>query len=163
MPEKATASSWKTKPMPDAQKELRLSGVYSAEEYEKISYGYLPKSQEDKWFIYLEGDWLNFHRSWTGTCVFQLQIIPEDDDYQAVKVIVNRDPAQYRNTNDRQDVQMIAYLIDHLLLDRFAAFPTPRNMSEADQQRHRRHVMGKQAADDIIRLQMKKNGGQQRP
>jgi hypothetical protein len=163
MPEKATASSWKTKPMPDAQKELRLSGVYSAEEYEKISYGYLPKSQEDKWFIYLEGDWLNFHRSWTGTCVFKLEIVLNNCKYHATKAIVNRDPEQYRNTNDQQDVALIAYLIDSLLLGRFATLPTPKHMSEEDKQKHQQHVMGKKGTDGIIKLQVKKNGGQKRP
>jgi len=28
---------------------------------------------EDKWFIFLEDDWLYLHRSWTGTCVYKVQ------------------------------------------------------------------------------------------
>ncbi len=150
MPKKATASSQKTKPMPDAHKELPLSGTYSAEEYEKISYGFLPKDMDNKWFIYLEGDWLYFHRSWTGNCVFQLQLVLKEDYYQAVKAIANRDPEQYRSKSDQQDVQIIAYLIDHLLLGRFATLPTPQHMSEEDKQRHQQHVMGTKGADSIM-------------
>jgi len=163
MKQKANASSWKTKAMPTTQKELPLSGVYSAEEYDKISYGFLPKSQDDKWFIYLENDWLSIHRSATGTCVFQLHIIPEGDQYLAVKALVNRDPSQYRSKSDQQDVELIAYLVDNLLLDRFATLPTPKNMSEEDKQRHEQHVMGKKNTGGMIRLQVKQNGGQKRP
>lgn len=163
MTEKATAASWQTKSMPVMQKELPLSGIYSAEEYEKISYGLLPKSRDDKWFIYLESGWLFIYRSATGTCVFQLQIIPEGDHYLAVKAIVNRDPSQYRSKSDQQDVELIAYLIDNLLLARFATLPMPKNMSEEDKQRHEQHVMGKKNTGGMIRLQVKQNGGQKRP
>ena len=149
--------------MPAAQKELSLSGVYTDEEYEQISSGFLPQSQQDKWFIYFEDEWLYFHRSWTGTCVFQLQIVLGNCKYHATKAIVNRDPEQYRNTNDQQDVQMIAYLIDQLLLGRFATLPTPKNMSEEDKQRRQKHVMGTKGADGIIRLEVKQNGGGKRP
>lgn len=163
MPKKATASSWNIKPMPAAQKELPLSGVYTEEEFEKMSYGFLPKDQQDKWFIYLEGEWLYFHRSWTGTCVFKLEMVLNNCKYHATKAIVNRDPEQYRNTNDQQDVQLISFLIDKLLLGRFASLPTPKNMSEEDKQRHQQHVMGKKGLDGIIKLQVKQNGGQKRP
>ena len=158
MPQKAAASSWKTKPMPAAHKELPLSGTYSTEEYEKMSYGFLPKGQDDRWFIYMEGNWLYFHRSWTGTCVFQMQFVPKGDHYQAVKAIANRDSEQYRSTNDQQDVKLLSFLVDNLLLGQFATLPMPKKMSTADQQRHQQHVMGKQR-DDTIRLDMKKNGG----
>lgn len=31
------------------------------------------RSNQDRWFIYLEGDVLNLHRSWTGTCTDQVE------------------------------------------------------------------------------------------
>ncbi|MBE2224119.1 MAG: hypothetical protein IAF02_21445 [Anaerolineae bacterium] len=161
MPEKATASSWNIKPMPEAHKELPLSGVYTEEEFEKMSYGFLPQDQQDKWFIYLEDDWLFFHRSWTGTCVFKLEIVLNNCKYHAIKAIVNRDPEQYRNTDDRQDVELISYLIDTLLLGRFATLPSPQNMSEEDTQKHQQHVMGKKDTDGIIKLPVKQNESKQ--
>ena len=161
MPEKATASSWNIKPMPKAHKELPLSGVYTEEEFEKISYGFLPQDQQDKWFIYLEGDWLNFHRSWTGACIFKLEIVLNNCKYHATKAVVNRDPEQYRSTNDEQDVKLIAFLIDQLLLNRFAILPTPKNMAEADKQKHQQHVMGTKESDGVFPLPMKQNGSKQ--
>ena len=162
MPKKTTASSWNIKPMPEDQKELPLSGVYTEEEFEKISYGFLPQDQQDKWFIYLEGEWLNFHRSWTGACIFKLEIVLNNCKYHAIKAVVNRDPEQYRSTNDEQDVKLIAFLIDQLLLNRFAVLPTPQNMSDDDKQKHQQHVMGEKGTDGIIKLQVKQNGGQKR-
>jgi hypothetical protein len=148
MPEKTTASSWNIKPMPEAYKELPLSGVYTEDEFEKISYGFLPQDQQDKWFIYLDGEWLNFHRSWTGACIFKLEIVLNNCKYHATKAIVNRDPEQYRSTNDQQDVKLISFLIDNVLLKRFAPLPIPKNMSEEDKQRHQQHVMGKKGMEN---------------
>lgn len=155
--QRATADSWKTKPMPAASKELPVDGSFSREEYVRLSQGFIPQSQEDRWFIYLEDDWLYFHRSWTGTCVFQLQIVPADDHYQAVKAIANRDPEQYRNEDDAYDVQLMSYLVDHLLLGRFAPFPQLQNISEEDKARHQQHVMGT-GSDSTLNLQVQ-NGG----
>jgi len=141
--ERATAVSWKIKPMPAAHKELALEGSYSAEEYAQISLGFIPQEQQDKWFIYLEGEWLHFHRSWTGSCIFQLHLAPEDDYYRADKAIVNRDPAQYRSSDDEQDARLISHLVDDLLLGRFSVFPSPDNLSAEDQQRYQKDMMGK--------------------
>lgn len=141
--QRATAVSWQTRPMPAAHKELPLDGAYSAKEYAQISLGFIPQSQEDKWFVYLADEWLYFHRSWTGSCIFQLHIAPVDDYYAADKAIVNRDPAQYRSADDEQDVRLISHLVDELLLGRFSVFPAPGNLSAADQQRHEELVMGK--------------------
>jgi hypothetical protein len=160
--QRATADSWQTRPMPEARKELAIDGTFSRQEYEQITHGYIPQEQQDRWFIYFEAGWLYFHRSRTGTCVYHPQIAPIDDHYQAVKAIVNRDPGQYRNTDDEYDVALMSYLIDHLLLGRFAPFPTPRNLSERDKDRHRRHVIGQDEDNSPIKLRLSNNGRQTR-
>ena len=155
--QRATAVSWKIKPMPAAHKELALTGGYSAEEYDRIRWGFIPQEQQDKWFIYLEGDWLHFHRSWTGSCIFQLQFLPVDGHYEAAKAIVNRDPAQYRTTDDEQDARLIAHLIDDLLLGRFSVLPLPDHLSPEDQQRYQKDMMGKSGLGGL-RLDVRGNG-----
>src|SRR5690606_34385001 len=77
--QRATAVSWPNKPMPNGRKELLLDGRYTREEFVTISQGLVPQSPADKWFIYLEGQWLYFHRSASGSCIFQLQIAPADE------------------------------------------------------------------------------------
>jgi hypothetical protein len=139
---RATAESWRNRPLPSQYKELLLSGTYSRAEYVRLSMGYIPQGPDDKWFIYLEDEWLYFHRAGTGTCIFQLQILANGGQYQAVKALVNRDKQQYRNEEDEYDVQLISFLVDRLLLGRFAPFPHPKNLAKADHTRHKQHVIG---------------------
>lgn len=140
--------------MPEAHKELALEGNFSRQEYTTISQGVIPQEQTDKWFIYLDGEWLHFHRSQTGTCIYKLQILPFEDRYYAPKAIVNRDSAQYRMDDDEYDVAMISYLIDRLLLGRFVPLPTPKGLREQDQARYKKDVIGKESDDGSINLGM---------
>ncbi len=148
----ATAVSWPIKPMPTAQKELPLDGMFSEEEFAKIQVGLIPKRPLDKWFIYLEREWLHFHRSSSGTSIFRLRIVPFEDRYHANLAIVNREPSQYRNKDDKYDVALIGYLIDHLLLGRFAPMPTPKGLRQQDQARYKQDMMGKKQKTGRIDL-----------
>ena len=151
---RATAVSWPTKPMPDAYKELLLDGRYTREEYVSISRGFVPKSPADKWFIYLEDEWLNFHRSASGSCIFQLQIVPDGEGYAANVLRANQDPGQYHSLSDEYDVALLSYLVDAVLLGRFAPFPQPEQFSEEDHQRHQQHVMGQDSRDGGLSLRV---------
>lgn len=139
----ATADSWKIKPMPAARKVLAVDGRYTATEVGQIAHGYIPADQQDKWFIYFAAGWLHFHRSWTGTCIFQLSLTAVDDHFSAQELIVNQDPEQYKMNDDQYNLSLVAYLVDNLLLGRFAQMPLPGKMSPQDEQRHRQHVMGR--------------------
>ena len=152
--QRATAVSWKHKPMPAARKELLLNGRYTREEYVTISQGFVPKTSADKWFIYLVDEWLYCHRSISGSCIYQLQIVPDEDGYAAPKMWVNQDPNQYRSLDDEYDVALLAYLIDTILLGRFAPFPQAKQFSETDQQRHQQHVMGQDKLDGGLSLRI---------
>lgn len=153
----ATAVSWPNKPMPNKTKTLELAGSYSADEFAQISLGLIPQTKADKWFIYLEGEWLLFHRSQTGSCVFMLQIVQEGEAYVAKTAVINQHPTQYRSPSDEYDVELISYLVDHLLLGKFAPFPTPRNLAKSDHDRHRQHVMGEKPGGSL-RLNVLPNG-----
>lgn len=148
---RATKNSWKTRPMPPQRKELELDGMFSRHEYVTVSLGKVPQSPADKWFIYLDGEWLYFHRAQTGACVFQLRIQPFEDRYHANLAVVNRNPQQYRNEDDEYDVAMIAYLIDHLLLGRFVPIPKPKGLRKQDVSQYKHDVMG---ADDDGRIDL---------
>ncbi len=152
--QRATAVSWPNKPMPNTRKELLLDGRYTREEYVTISQGLVPQSPADKWFIYLEDEWLYCHRSTSGSCIFQLQITPDGDGYTANLLWVNQDPRQYRTLSDAYDVALVSYLIDAVLLGRFAPFPQPEQFSEEDHQRHQQHVMGKDSSDGGLSLRV---------
>ena len=143
--------------MPAEHKELAVEGQLSREEYVTISNGRIPRTPADKWFIYLDDDnWLHFHRSQTGSCIYQLKIEPFEDRYALTKAVVNRNDSQYRHKDDAYDASLIAYVIDTVLLGRFAPFPKLRGISEEDQTRHQRHVMGTSGSDggDTIKLRV---------
>ena len=152
--QRATAESWPNKPMPAARKELMLNGRYTREEFVTISQGAIPKTRSDKWFIYLEDEWLYCHRSVSGSCIFQLQIVPDEEGYAAPAMWVNQDPGQYRSLEDAYDVALLAYLIDTILLGRFAPFPQAKQFSEEDQQRHQQHVMGQDSPKGGLQLRV---------
>jgi ribA/ribD-fused uncharacterized protein len=114
----ASRQSWKVLPLPEARTRLTIERTFSPKEYERVRRGVIPQEMEDKWFIFLEDDWLYFHRSWTGFCIYQVRLEPVADGYRVAEVWVNRDPEQYTQTEDSQDVSSLHRLIDAVLLGR---------------------------------------------
>jgi hypothetical protein len=102
-----------------------MQQTFTEAEYKHISNGFIPEAMEDKWFIFLEGDVLYFHRSWTGSCVYQLRLQKEGVQYTIVEALVSRDPNEYSGTEAEYDQRMLIFLIASLLLGQPARFPRP--------------------------------------
>jgi len=101
---------------------------------------------EDKWFIYLEQDWLYFHRSWTGFCTYAVRLSATGEGTRVVEAWVTRDPAQYRTADDQRDAEILGYLVERLLLGRKVEFPdapVPRSDSVV-----RHQIVGNARAND---------------
>lgn len=145
---RATRDSWKTKQMPKLKTRLQLDLTFSTEEYQRISLGLVPEQMEDKWFIYLEGEWLYFHRSWTGHCIYQLRLEPDGNGYKVAEAWVNRNPDQYTEADDSYDATLLTFLIERLLLGKDVPFPAPSHLSRDLQPVHRHHVVGYSRAND---------------
>ena len=126
----AKPTDWKTKALPSKRTAIRLDRTFSLEEMQHIRRGLVPEQMEDKWFIYWEDNTLFFHRSWTGVCIYVVRFAAQDDTYRMIEAEVNRDPEQYKVTNDERDAEMISYLVDVLLLRRGAPFPSDEPSSE---------------------------------
>ena len=127
---KAELGDWKIEAMPEKRATITLDRVYSEKEMELIRQGVVPEEMEDKWFIFWQDDALHFHRSWNGHCLFIVRFAKEDKGWRMVEAEVNRDPEQYRETNDDNDAKLIPYLIDILLLGRPAEFPLNGSSAE---------------------------------
>jgi hypothetical protein len=123
---RANRDSWQTRPLPERRAQVPFKRAFSAEEYERVQAGFLPREMEDKWFIFLEGDWLYFHRSWTGICIYAVRLLPIDDGHRVSEAWANRDPAEYRVTDDAYDVDLLRFLVDSVLLGK-ADVTRPRN------------------------------------
>ena len=103
---------------------MPLDRGFSASETQRLRKGLVPIDMDDRWFIYWEDDRLFFHRSWSGFCVYVVRFTPTGDGSRMIEAHVNRDPEQYTETRDAHDAKMISYLIDILLLQNEAAFPS---------------------------------------
>ena len=110
--------------MPEKRTTIPLDRSFSKDEIQQIQMGVIPEEMEDKWFVYWQDDTLFFHRSWTGFCVYVVRFVCDDDGATATEADLNRDPEQYKNTDDQYDADMIPYLVNVLLLKRPAPFPS---------------------------------------
>jgi ADP-ribosylglycohydrolase len=139
----AQPTDWKTEQMPDETDNLDFHRVFSAEEFERIRMGLIPREMEDKWFIYYDNYTLNFHRSWTGFHIYKITIQSLDDSTFAVtQTIVNRKPDQYNQPNNAYDVSLLSYLIDSLLLGKKVPFPLPTEKTGEDSAIYKHSMVG---------------------
>jgi hypothetical protein len=125
-----TKTDWQTSELPSQRSTVSLSRTFSPEEVQKLRQGVLPQAMEDKWFIYWQDDSLIFHRSWTGYCIYIVQFAIEGENCRMVEADLNRDPEQYKETDNNRDAQMISYLIDALLLRQDVPFPSEESDSD---------------------------------
>lgn len=144
----ATKDSWTTHPLPAQHARLSAGWKYSNEEYLQIKQGLIPEVMEDKWFVYFQDDVLYLHRSWTGFCIFQVQFQPCGSGYQVSQVLVSRDAEQYRESSDAEDLALLRYLVDALLLGKEVPFPTPQGLQGPVQAAiSQRHLVGRTRRD----------------
>lgn len=123
----ARGTDWKIEPMPAEHIVIPLGVRYTRLDMEQIVYGLIPRMMEEKWFVYYDHGVLNFHRSWTGYCMYRVFTQEDDSLVTFTHAEVNRHPRQYTETDDEHDRRMIPYLIDVLLLQKPSIFPEKRN------------------------------------
>ena len=90
--------------MPTAIVETPYYRQFSETQYKTLQQGYRPRGTDDRWFIYLKDHWLYVHRSWTGFCVFKVNIADENGSYISTILQINRDVDQYKSTNIESDI-----------------------------------------------------------
>ena len=96
----AVKTDWETKEMPKRHAEFTMERKFTPEEVENLRFGNVPQAMEDKWFVYMEGDTLFAHRSWTGYCIY---IVEFDFEKGVHKVTANRNAGQYSCTDTEED------------------------------------------------------------
>jgi hypothetical protein len=136
-------TSWKTLPAPRLRESLGFSAGFSTTEAELLVLGLRPAAMEDKWFICFHQGWLLFHRSWTGVCIYGLQLERAADGVHVSASWVNRDPTQYQGTDLEYDRKLTRFLIDALLLKRPAIFPLPAGVEHSPPGAYQHSVVGR--------------------
>ena len=145
---RATRTSWKTLPIPAQRVPLEFAATFNTAEVELLVMGLIPQGMEDKWFVYFEGPayrhgWLLFHRSWTGACIYGLQLEGSPAGARVVDSWVSRDPAQYKGTDVDYDRKLLRFLIDAFLLRLPAVFPMPAGVESTPAGLYQHSVVGR--------------------
>ena len=104
----AERSDWKALDMPEKHDTFILKRQFTVKELRNLRRGNIPKEMEDKWFFYVKDNVLYAHRSWTGNCIFIMEIANDGNNL----VTVNRDPEQYKSTNAEEDSKTLNTLLN---------------------------------------------------
>ncbi len=81
-----------------------------------IRAGYIPEIMDEKWFIFMEGDRLFAHRSWTGLGVYEATFAPVDRGYVIESAVVTGNRSEYKRSADQDESLILEVLIvGHLL------------------------------------------------
>lgn len=116
MTEAAKRSSWKVLPEPEARVWFDLPMALSKDQASVLRRGLIPEVMEDKWFVFFEEGWLTFCRSWTGACIFGLELTAAAyESKQPLRCWASREGDFYRATSIEDDKSIIRELVDMLL------------------------------------------------
>ena len=111
---KATRDSWGIAPMPEQHEEIDFTREFSKDEMESIKNGFIPRDMDDPYFIYFENDTLYIHRSkcTLGTCWYKVVF----EKNCIIKIRVNKEQNRGPPHDNEENVKLVNYLIDDLLL-----------------------------------------------
>jgi hypothetical protein len=109
--------------MPSKVATLELNADFTHVEFSRIANGLVPERMEDRWFIYLDDDTLQVHRTGTGVCIYQVVFGLGENGVRVKQARVNRDKNQYPANNDEYDVQQLRGLLDKLAQGRVSERP----------------------------------------
>lgn len=105
-------TDWKTEPLSPPFLPLLGRWRFSALDWARLKEGVRPQSQDDRWFIYAEGDWLHLHRSWTGYAIFQARFVHDAEGARLVEAWTTGDPnvVEVHRGADRELAAVLFYL-----------------------------------------------------
>lgn len=115
---RATRDSWVFWEMPEKHIVTTFTRAFNDEELWNLDWGHIARDMDDRWCFYVEDGWASIHRSWSGVCVYKLELGygPEHT------LIINNDPEQVRLDID----WMVRVLND--LLDVWSATVDPKKI-----------------------------------
>jgi hypothetical protein len=140
---RASRTSWKTLPPPQQREALGFTVTFNDAQTEMLVLGLVPQNMEDKWFVFFDHQWLLFHRSWTGACIYGVHLERSAGGARVVDSWVSRDPTQYKGTDVEYDRKLLRFLIDALLLRQPAVFPLPAGVESAPAGVYQHTVVGR--------------------
>lgn len=108
---------------PGSMDPLPYDDRFTETEMRRLRLGVVPDDMGEKWFIYCEGDTLNFHRSWTGYCIYIVRVTADGPAWTVREAWVTADPRLYGRSTDGYECAILRVLIRSLMLEQLVPFP----------------------------------------
>lgn len=104
-------TDWKTIEMPAQTEQFVIEKTFTDTEIDYLKEGHRPQEMEDKWFMYYEDHKLFIHRSWTGYCIYIIDL----SESGRLNITVNRNPGQYKESSIESDRILVNILINQFV------------------------------------------------
>lgn len=101
--------------------DLPLERTFTQAEVDLLKQGFSAHSMDVKWSMVFEDGWLAFFRTWWPVPIFLLHLSEEADGARIDQAYANRDTDSYSGTDTEEEMRLITFLIDRLLLGRMDA------------------------------------------
>lgn len=128
----ATADDWRHFPISPDRRAIPYRDEFTDTEMDLIRQGYIPEEMEEKWFIYVEGNWLYLHRSWTGFCIYMVRFEEQDGRFVVAEAWASQDDTIRNIVSPEHDALQLRSIIRLLLLDECVDFPGSPGDSDGD-------------------------------
>jgi hypothetical protein len=90
--------------------------VWSDAEWDRIQLGYRSRDMDEKWDVFVEGDVVFLHRSWTGYGILEATFAPvEGGGWRIARAVVERDPERYRGADEEFDSVLLELVLSGLV------------------------------------------------
>ena len=116
----ARADDHVSHPPGDILQRISLNRRFSSEEMERIRFGFGPPDMDYKWFMYYDRGALIMHRSWTGYCIYRIDLVENaDGSGVATQITVYARPDKHgRKIESPRTIQgEVLHLIESHLID----------------------------------------------
>ncbi|MCX4537615.1 hypothetical protein OHA79_04170 [Streptomyces sp. NBC_00841] len=96
--------------------------VWTDEDWDRIRRGYRARDMDEKWNVFVEGDVVFMHRSWTGHGVYEASFVPVAGGGRRIaSAVVEADGERSRSMGDEYDRLMMELIISAIVLGEPAA------------------------------------------
>ncbi|MFE6334226.1 hypothetical protein ACFVOK_13535 [Streptomyces sp. NPDC057798] len=96
--------------------------VFTDEDWDRIQRGYRARDMDEKWNVFVEGDVLSLHRSWTGYGVYEVSFASAAGRGRRIaSAVVETDGERYRSRGAEHDCLMMELIISAIVLGEPAA------------------------------------------
>jgi hypothetical protein len=138
----ANRASWKIEECSLELIHIPYEDAFSDHEIAQIRLGVIPRSMDEKWFIFFEPPFLFFHRSWTGRLIYRLEIEDEFPGARVKDARVVDDPQFYRRQSDEYEACLVSFLVRRVMLEQDVPFPVPEALRQHVPGLYQHHVVG---------------------